>query len=140
VNIQPSVLIWTIICFCLFMLILNNLLFKPMLKFMDERNERIERGRMKKIENEKAAEIAAAELKDAQEKIARRNAVQMASALENARNKAAAIITAAHHESAQNREQLHEELKVQRRELEGQLDAETDALAAAFAERMVSGL
>ena len=139
-NIQPSVLIWTIICFCLFMLILNNLLFKPMLKFMDERNERIERGRMKKIENEKAAEIAAAELKDAQEKIARRNAVQMASALENARNKAATIITAAHHESAQNREQLHEELKVQRRELEGQLDAETDALAAAFAERMVSGL
>ena len=47
-TIQPSVLIWTIICFCLMMVILNKLLFKPLLSFMDARNDRIARARVRK--------------------------------------------------------------------------------------------
>lgn len=42
-NIQPSLIIWTIICFGLFMLVLDRLLFRPLLKFMDERRRRIEK-------------------------------------------------------------------------------------------------
>lgn len=52
-TIQLSVSIWTIICFLLLMLILHNLLFKPVLEVMDKRKARIEKAAQKKIEIEK---------------------------------------------------------------------------------------
>lgn len=47
-NIQPSVILWTVICFLLLMVILKNLLFKPVLKMLDSRREKIE-GANKKL-------------------------------------------------------------------------------------------
>lgn len=47
-NIQISVAIWTVICFVLLMVILRNLLFKPVLKVMDDRKKRIEKATAKK--------------------------------------------------------------------------------------------
>lgn len=41
-NIQPSVVVWTVISFLLLMLILKNLLFKPVLEILDSRKEKIE--------------------------------------------------------------------------------------------------
>ncbi len=52
-TIQLSVTIWTIICFVALMLILNNLLFKPILKIMDERKERINNAAQKEVQLEK---------------------------------------------------------------------------------------
>lgn len=49
-TIQISVTIWTVICFILLMLILNNLLFKPMLELMDKRREKITAAKAKKAE------------------------------------------------------------------------------------------
>ena len=46
-NIQISVVVWTVICFLLLMLILKNLLFKPVLKMLDNRKEKIEGAREK---------------------------------------------------------------------------------------------
>lgn len=51
-NIQSSVIVWTIICFVLLMLILHNLLFKPVLKVMDDRRLHIENAKKKKREIE----------------------------------------------------------------------------------------
>ena len=53
-TIQANVLIWTILCFCAFMLILWRLLLKPLLSFMDTRNARIARARSL----DKTAELA----------------------------------------------------------------------------------
>lgn len=50
-NVQISVTVWTVICFAALYLILNNLLFKPMLRLMD--------GREKKIADAAAAKTAA---------------------------------------------------------------------------------
>ena len=44
-NIQPNILIWTVLCFCAFMLILWRLLLRPLLRFMDAREERIAHAR-----------------------------------------------------------------------------------------------
>ncbi len=44
-TIQLNVLIWTILCFCAFMLILWRLLLKPLLEFMDARKSRIDHAR-----------------------------------------------------------------------------------------------
>lgn len=51
-TIQLSVTVWTIICFIALMLILHNLLFKPILALLDKRNERIKEAAAKKAEYE----------------------------------------------------------------------------------------
>ena len=51
-TIQLSISVWTVICFVLLMIILDKLLFKPVLKVMDERKERIKRAADKKAEYE----------------------------------------------------------------------------------------
>ena len=40
-TIQVSVLIWTVITFCVLMFCLNRFLFKPLLSLMDAREEKI---------------------------------------------------------------------------------------------------
>lgn len=52
-EIQLSVIIWTVICFLLLMLILKKLLFTPILKMLDGREEKIEAARKKKAEIER---------------------------------------------------------------------------------------
>ncbi|MBE6762399.1 MAG: hypothetical protein E7551_08985 [Ruminococcaceae bacterium] len=49
-TIQLSVTVWTVVCFVLLMLILHNLLFKPVLALLDKRNKRIEDAAKKKAE------------------------------------------------------------------------------------------
>lgn len=49
-NIQLSVIIWTVICFLLLMLILKNLLFTPVLNMLDSRRKKIEDAKKKKEE------------------------------------------------------------------------------------------
>lgn len=39
-NIQPSIMVWTVICFLLLCVILKNLLFEPVLKVIDARHEK----------------------------------------------------------------------------------------------------
>lgn len=55
-NIQLSVVIWTIICFSILMLILHNWLFKPVLAIFDRRKEKIDAANKKKAENERYKE------------------------------------------------------------------------------------
>ena len=55
-NIQLSVIVWTVICFVLMMLILKNLLFKPVLQVIDSRREKIDAAKKKKADIEKATE------------------------------------------------------------------------------------
>lgn len=52
-NIQPSVMVWTVICFLLLMVILKNLLFNPVLKMIDSRREKIQAAAKKKEDIEK---------------------------------------------------------------------------------------
>ena len=47
-TIQLSVTVWTVICFLLLMFILNNLLFRPILKLLDQRKQRIDLAAQKK--------------------------------------------------------------------------------------------
>ena len=51
-SLNISVVIWTVIDFCLLMLILDKLLFKPLLTKMHTRDDRIEEGERKLIETE----------------------------------------------------------------------------------------
>ncbi len=56
-TIQISIVIWTVICFVLLMLILHNFLFKPVLKMIDSRKERLALARQKEaLQNKKIEE------------------------------------------------------------------------------------
>ncbi len=65
-TIQLSVTVWTVICFVALMLILNNLLFKPVLKLMDERKERIDNAakKLSEIKKKEADHLALVEQKN----------------------------------------------------------------------------
>lgn len=52
-SIQPSVIVWTVICFLLLTVILKNLLFTPVLKVLDSRKEKVEAADKKLREIEK---------------------------------------------------------------------------------------
>lgn len=59
-NIQIDVLIWTVINFCLLYAVLRFLLFKPMLEFMDKRNDKISSAKKRRADAETAREAALA--------------------------------------------------------------------------------
>ena len=47
-NIQPSIIVWTVICFLVLTVILKNLLFEPVLKVIDSRHEKTAAAKEKK--------------------------------------------------------------------------------------------
>lgn len=51
-NIQLSVIIWTVICFLALMTVLDRLLFRPVLALLDERAARLAAARQKKLDRE----------------------------------------------------------------------------------------
>ena len=63
-TVQISITLWTIICFVLLMIILHNLLFKPVLRVMDARREKIENAAAKKAEWERTEQEHTAMLAD----------------------------------------------------------------------------
>ncbi len=52
-NIQPSVIVWTVICFLLMTVVLKNLLFTPVLRMIDSRKEKVDNAekKLREIEN-----------------------------------------------------------------------------------------
>lgn len=102
-SIQPSVLVWTVICFLLMMLILKKLLFTPVLKMLDSREEKIKAAdeRLREIEavtaeNEKRLADAKAQAEAAVIAEAKQRAQQIQSEgkkeIENAQRKCLADI------------------------------------------------
>lgn len=137
-NIQISVIIWTVICFVLLMVILRNLLFKPLLKVMDERSARLENARKKKAEIDDAvneqekkqleqqAEYREKQKKDIAEKLAEIQAESKNAVIE-ARKKRLSDVEA-------YRKAMDEE----RKKTVSDVSANTKIIAEAFARQIIS--
>lgn len=137
-TIQPSVIIWTVICFCLLMLILDRLLFRPILKFMDARQEKIDLAAKKREQDQQAL----AEANAALEERSRRNAELTAS---RAREECAAARAAADLELAEARKRSAQETETKKAEIteesrtfDRNLENGLEALAQAFVAKFVS--
>ena len=137
-NIQPSVMIWTVICFFVLMLVLDRLLFRPVLGMMHSRKKKLE--------------YAEAERKVTELRLREENQKRL-KALENARRQeldrvAEAVLDAK--EAAGRR--LSEgtarlqgrfadgraQLDAEKTQLDERLDERLDALALTLAEKLVS--
>ena len=124
-TIEPSLIVWTVLCFLALMLILKKLLFQPMLTFMDARNAKIEASRKAKEQARADYEAEARRLADeraAQEAQLRQSDAE---ALEQAQEELRRETTQKRAETAQrleeNRAALAEESERITRELEPQL-------------------
>lgn len=137
-TIQPSVLIWTIICFCLLMVILNKLLFQPILQVLDDRQARIEAAREKQRRDQESYEQAMFALEAKQTEEDRARALEAAQRVAQAREQAEAQIAAAKRKQEQALADYEEALKQERCVLKSKLDAGVDSLAIASANRLAS--
>lgn len=137
-TIQPSILIWTLICFALLMVILDRLLFRPMLSFMDARSERIAAAARKKEEYERALRETETELAARREQAAAQTAAMAVTEIADARVRARSMIAKAEKERENRIEESRTEISAKTHELETGLDDGVDRLAKAFVEKLVS--
>lgn len=137
-TIQLSVLLWTIICFCLLMLILSKLLFGPMLKVMDERQEKIRRAGEKKQADALAYAQGQEALSAAQAEIARQGAQLAAEQVAEAEKHSAQSIADARRQSQEAMGAYALCLQQEAVEIKTKMDARRDSLVKAFADRLVS--
>ena len=135
-SINVSELIWTILCFFVLLFVLKKLLIDPLLKVMDARNANVAEG----LEAGRQAQLAREENDEALQQ-AKKDAAQQASVLvqeaKSADEKARqAAVAEAKQSAAQSmkdtREQLHAEEQAVSAELEQELPALVETLAAAL--------
>ena len=137
-SINLSELVLTIISFFLLLFLLNKFLYTPVLKFMRERQARIDAG----LEKERAANAEAAE-----------NEKRIEDAKTQRREEAKAILAKqrtddgrAHEESAKQllkdsakeRQEARVRVEAMAKDAKAKLDTEKDELANALAERLIS--
>ncbi|MBQ3708054.1 MAG: hypothetical protein II889_09120 [Clostridia bacterium] len=131
-TVQLPVVLWTVICFCLLIVILNRLLFRPMLAFMDAREEKIRRGREKRDADAEAVKTAEEALETfRREEEAHLDALARETVAE-ARREADEMTARAAREAAEAVEGCRVQLEEDAKEIAQQLDKRTEELARAY--------
>lgn len=137
-NIQLSVLIWTVICFLLLMLILHFFLFKPVLKVLDERKARIQKAQ------EKSETISALQQEHEQ-----RREQQKIEYIEKRKDEAKAIanniqsegkkqIEATQRQRQQQAEEYRKQITQEYEDIISQVSPKMETAAAIFAKNLIS--
>ncbi len=137
-TIQPSVFIWTLICFCLLMLILHRLLFRPMLSFMDARRARIDRAAARQEENRRLRTEAQAAVEARLQENAGLTAQAEQEQLSRAGEEAACLVEQARQRGEQRLQECRAGSAEERRQFDARLEQGLEELAQAFVHKFVS--
>ena len=138
-NITLSDVVWTVICFILFMLVMNFLLLRPVLKNMDARKEKIRRAKLLAEEREEEAErLREQKLLDEQRAadLAREESKKR---LADEREEAEREISDLASSLAGREEEEMREISDLAREADEKLASGTDGMADAFTEKLMTG-
>ena len=135
-NIQLSVVLWKIICFVLLMLILHNLLFKPVLKVLDARREKIENVAAKKAEWEKAGQEHAAMLAEREKQFARERQQQIREEVEAIRQDSKRTVELAKEARMELVDSYRSYVEAEREAILRRLSVHASELATAFADKL----
>ena len=138
-TIQLSVTVWTVICFVLLMLILHNLLFKPVLAVMDKRNKKIEGAKAKKAEFEKIQSENDALLSKKKKAFLEARLKKSTEEIEAIRANSKLAAQKAQEERLKTVEEYRYKSDVEHKEILLVLEAHSTDLASAFAENLVKG-
>lgn len=137
-TIQVSILVWTLICFVLFMLIVNKLLFKPMLAIIDERKAKIENAARKKADIEATQLAYENNLREAAENARRAESELADKMLADAEMKAENDIKQAEETSKQRLALAATDVEFETNEMGEKLGESVEELASAFISRLIS--
>ena len=138
-SINISELVLTVISFFLLLFLLKHFLYDPLIRFMDERNARIEEG----LDAEKQA-LAAVQANEMLLEARRKESMDQAkSIVEQARNadeqRREAALQQAWQSAEESRSRAREEVCRFQASEAGKLKADEDELAALLADRLLSG-
>ena len=137
-TVQFPILLWTVINFCLLMLILNHFLFKPMLAFMDKRQEKIERAARKKEEYDRALAEANTALAAFRAEEERHLAEHIQKEIADAKKDAEDLITITHRKQNQNLDLHVAELELESQKIEKVMDTRLEELAELYVSTLLS--
>ena len=137
-EIQLSVVIWTIICFCVLMLILHNLLFKPVLAMFDRRREKIEAAKAKKTEQERTKAEQEKILKEQKELALKKQKEEKAEAIARIQYDTKKHMEIAKKEHLEKVEAYSNNIKKEYDRIIQYLSPEMNYVAEALAERIIS--
>ncbi len=137
-SIDISVVIWTVVGFCVFMLLLDRFLFKPLLRFMDDRQKRIDdaHAAVRQAEKERAE---AAEKERGERETERRGEIAAAEArLEKLRAEAKENELRAEKENGAVIERRRAELEREKDELVARSGNDAERLIGLLADKLLT--
>ena len=135
-TIQVNVLLWTVICFCAFMLILWRLLLKPMLAFMDARKARIAHARS--LDKTAEREEMRAKLEQQRQEEARRLAEERRQAVLALQKENRAALEALEKTLQQEAREQYAALEAEASDLVPELATSLEAHVKAFSEKLAA--
>lgn len=135
-TVQLNILIWTIICFCAFMLILWFLLLKPLLAFTDARKARIDHARRLDQSAERAEQQAMLEAKEQAE--SRRRAEERKLVLKALREESRVAREAREIRFRQETQARHEEMEAEASEMVPKLAVSLKEHVNAFTDKLIA--
>ena len=135
-TIQFSVTLWTVICLVLLMLILGNLLFKPILRVMDARQEKIDSAAAKKAAIEEAEREHAAMRLEKEAAFLETRQRQLADEIETIRAESKKSVESAKEDRLRLVDEYRARTEAEQAEILRALSVHTEELAAAFADSL----
>ena len=135
-TIQLSISVWTVICFVLLMIILDKLLFKPVLKVMDERKERIKRAADTKAEYEEKQKAYDALILEKKKQAQQEQSLEIKKQIESIRAESKEAVEAAN----QRRIRTVDDFRLKTDEEQGLILKDLSAHAAEIAEYLADSL
>lgn len=137
ISINPWELFWTVINFFLLYFILKNLLYKPIIRFMDERQARIDAGFAAEKKAQEALTSSKAQLTDEKAKCAQdaRERLERDKAAYEA--KQAQLARAYHDKSTQKRQELKKTVAENVNEEQARFDENEQELAELLITRLL---
>lgn len=136
-TIQLSVAVWTIICFVLLMLILHNLLFKPVLKVMDKRREKINNAAEKKAAYEKQKEEYESALIKNKSDAYEAQKKKIKAEIEKIQSDSKKAIESAKEEVRSDVDNFRAKTEIERAEILEELSAHATEIAMSFADSLI---
>lgn len=136
-TIQISVLIWTILSFIILAIILNNLLFKPVLEVMDKRKQKIAESRAMRqaLVDERQKEISALNEQHIEEQKAA--IARSEQSIGEEKEKTSKIIDDQKDTYDSLLAEQRKKLDIEMLDIEKELTSRIDALAVDYAKRIV---
>jgi F-type H+-transporting ATPase subunit b len=137
-NIQPSIMVWTVICYLPLMVILKKLLFDPVLKVIDARHQKMQAAKEKKENIEKLVSEHEIQLKKEKTLAEEKNRKLSKQRLEQLQLQSKKEIEAAQRQCLADMQKYRDDIVDEREKIVSLVAPKMETAAALFAKNIIS--